>query len=298
MMEEAVEQRGSQRAVVVEDLGPVLERAIRANDCRAVLMALTDDLKQRVGALFVDGQISQFIDDQDVRFDVAAQFAFEPALRVCGVHRVDDIYRGGEQHRVATQTGGMAERDTQVAFAEPDATEEDYVGVLFDEVQAKQILDLQAIDLAGPIPFELIERFEHRETGERDAPSDTAILAMMCFTLDQMGQVVDMQPMLGRRVGGQCFVMLQHVAQVQLRELRAQWIDGLFGLVRGGVTFSFRHGAAPVRSATDRVARVRCPANPDGDRSCAHGGRSASCRGRYRGGRANSDSRLSGASGG
>jgi hypothetical protein len=108
-------------------------------------------------------------------------------MRVCGVHRVDDIHHSGEEYRVAAQTGGMAERDTQVALAEPDATEEDHVGSLFDEVQAKQILDLQPIDLAGPVPFEQIARLEHRESGERDPPRDTAILATMRLTFDPVG---------------------------------------------------------------------------------------------------------------
>lgn len=94
-------------------------------------------------------------------------------MRVCGVHRVDDIHRSGEEHRVAAQTGGMTERDTQVALAEPDVAEEDHVGPLFDEAQAKQILDLQSIDLAGPVPFELIERLG---TGKRASATRRAML--------------------------------------------------------------------------------------------------------------------------
>jgi hypothetical protein len=121
------------------------------------------------------------------RFDVAAQFALEPAMRVCGVHRVDDIQLQWRRVQSSRETGGMAERDTQVALAKPDATEEDHVGSLFDEVQAKQILDLQPIDLAGPVPFEQIARLEHREAGERDPPGDTAILATMRLTFDPVG---------------------------------------------------------------------------------------------------------------
>src|ERR1700676_4263217 len=129
-------------------------------------------------------------------------------MRVCGVHRVYDIDRGGEEYRVAAQTGGMSERDTQMALAEPDAAEEDHVGSLFDEVQAKQILDLQSIDLTGPVPFELIERLEHREAGERDPPGNAAILATMRFPFDQVGQIVDVRPVLCCGLGGQRFVML------------------------------------------------------------------------------------------
>ena len=66
-MEQAVEQSRSQRAVVVEDLRPVLERPIRSNDRRTALVALADHLEQRIGAELVDRQVPQFIDDEETK---------------------------------------------------------------------------------------------------------------------------------------------------------------------------------------------------------------------------------------
>jgi hypothetical protein len=54
-MEDAIEQRGGQRAVMAEDLGSVLKRTIGPNDGRAMFTALADDLNQSVGTMFVDG---------------------------------------------------------------------------------------------------------------------------------------------------------------------------------------------------------------------------------------------------
>ena len=48
------------------------------------------------------------------------QFAFEVAMRLCRGERVDDIDRGGKEHWVAAQTGGMPEGDTQMGFTQTD----------------------------------------------------------------------------------------------------------------------------------------------------------------------------------
>jgi hypothetical protein len=61
MMQEPVEDCGSEDAVVVEDLRPVFERAVGGDDDGAPLIALGDDLKEEIGPVFVDGQISQFV---------------------------------------------------------------------------------------------------------------------------------------------------------------------------------------------------------------------------------------------
>ena len=44
MVEQAVENGGSERAVVAEDLGPLFERLVGREDDRSALVALADDL--------------------------------------------------------------------------------------------------------------------------------------------------------------------------------------------------------------------------------------------------------------
>jgi hypothetical protein len=61
VVEEAVENGGGEGAVVVEDGGPVLEDLVGGQDDGPAFVALTDDLKEQVGAAFVDGQIAQFV---------------------------------------------------------------------------------------------------------------------------------------------------------------------------------------------------------------------------------------------
>lgn len=72
MMEQAVEYRRGKGAVVVEDLGPLLERLVGRQDNGASLVALADHLEEQVGPVVVDGQVSEFVDDEHLRAQVLA----------------------------------------------------------------------------------------------------------------------------------------------------------------------------------------------------------------------------------
>ena len=115
---------------------------------------MAEDLEEQIGAVFVDGQISEFVDDEQARLEVLAQFAFEVAMRLGGGERVDDIDRGGKEHRVAAQTGGVPESDAEVTFTQADVGDEDDVGVVLNKAQAEEILDLGPVDLLRPAPIE------------------------------------------------------------------------------------------------------------------------------------------------
>ena len=81
MMQEPVEHGAGQRAVVVEDFGPVFIGLVGGQQDRALLVALADDLEEQVGADLVDGQVAQFIHREDRGLEVALEFIFEPGPR-------------------------------------------------------------------------------------------------------------------------------------------------------------------------------------------------------------------------
>ena len=61
MMQKPVEDRGSDGAVIVEDFRPVLEGAVGGQQNGSALIAVADDLKQEIGAGFIERQIAKFI---------------------------------------------------------------------------------------------------------------------------------------------------------------------------------------------------------------------------------------------
>lgn len=172
-----------------------------------------------------------------------------------GGQRVDDIDRGGEEHRVAAQAGRVAERDSEMALAQADGGDEDHVGVVLDEAQAKQVLDLGPVDLLRPVPVELIEALEHREARQSDAPLDAALFAPVGLALDEPRQKLDVGPLLGSGLLRQGFEVLAHKGQFESFQVGAQRIG--FGW---GISF---HGHRPHRG-TDRGRGSRCPADPGG----------------------------------
>ena len=103
MMQQAVEQGGSEGAVVVEDLWPLLERAILRNDCRAALIALADDLEEAIGAKLIDREIAQFVDAEECGFEQSGHLAFDTAGCLGGGQRIDDVDGGSEERRQALE---------------------------------------------------------------------------------------------------------------------------------------------------------------------------------------------------
>ena len=86
VVEDAVEEGGGEGGVVVEDGGPVFEGLVGGQDDRAAFVALADDLEEQVGAALVDGQIAQFVDDQQIGAGVLLEF-LDQASGVAGRRR-------------------------------------------------------------------------------------------------------------------------------------------------------------------------------------------------------------------
>src|SRR5215472_5521134 len=222
VVQDPVEDGGGQRAVIIEDLRPVLVGAVGGDHHRRALVALADDLEEQIGAELVDGQVAELVDDEQAGLEITADLALEPpsGLR-CG-ERVDDVDGGGEERGVAADAGGAAEGKGNVRLAEADGRDEDDVGVGWDEGQAEQVLYLGPIDLLWPVPLKVFHRLEDGEVGVLDAPLDGAGLAPSGLTLDQLGQIGDMRELLLGGCGGERLAVVFYVGEVQGIELRVQ----------------------------------------------------------------------------
>ena len=64
---------------------------------------------------------------------------------------IDDIDGGGEEDGIALEAGGIAQGGGQMGFPEADASEEDDIGFVFDELEAKEVLDGQRLIFLGQL---------------------------------------------------------------------------------------------------------------------------------------------------
>ena len=130
MMEQPVEDGGSQSGVVVEDLRPFAVIAI-GDDGRAAFVPLADDLEQQIGAGFVDGEVSELVKQQYAGFHVAVEALLEPVCGLGGGQRVDDVDGAGEERRVAcgVDVSQTRHRKEQIKFRRPQPVSRQAVGV-------------------------------------------------------------------------------------------------------------------------------------------------------------------------
>jgi hypothetical protein len=120
------------------------------------------------------------------------------------------------------EAGGASQGDRQVRFPEADVADHDGVGMSRDEVQAKQILDLHAVDLFGPAPLELIESFDDREAGIPDAAFGAPHVTHGELAIDDLGQIVHVRALLLGGLARQVAIVLADVAQAHLQKLILQ----------------------------------------------------------------------------
>jgi len=77
VMHQPVDHGGGQRVIDVERLAPVPEFTIRRDEDRSGFVTGSDDLEHQVCTAFVDGKISQLIEEEKVRTYILSKLPFE-----------------------------------------------------------------------------------------------------------------------------------------------------------------------------------------------------------------------------
>ena len=88
-----------------------------------------------------------------------------------------------------------------------------------DEIQAKEILDLEPVDLFGPVPIELLKCFDDRKSSGLDPPLDTALTPLIVFALDEPAQVFDVVPMPLNGLAGQGAMLALDAGKLEIIEV-------------------------------------------------------------------------------
>src|SRR6516164_3126328 len=101
-------------------------------------------------------------------------------------------------------------------------TNHHHVGAGCDEVETKQVLDLQAIDLFGPAPLEVIEGFADGKAGVANSSFDAAHLTRGELTLNELREIIEVRALLLGGFAGQGLVVALDILQVQALQLDIQ----------------------------------------------------------------------------
>jgi cation transport regulator ChaC len=139
MMQQPIQDRGGQGAVMVEDRGPLLEGAVGGNDQCPLFIVEADHLEEQIGTRLVNREIAELVKDEQGGFGVFFDLRFEPARTLRRGQRVDDINGTGKEHRVALKAGGIAQGRCQVGFSQADASQKDQVGFVLDKREAEVV---------------------------------------------------------------------------------------------------------------------------------------------------------------
>jgi hypothetical protein len=78
---------------------------------------------------------------------------------------------------------------------------------LFQELEAKEVLDLEPVDFPGPVPLELLKGFQDGEAGGFDPRLDDMLAALLVLAVDESAEIIDVAPGLLRRLLSQFGVL-------------------------------------------------------------------------------------------
>jgi hypothetical protein len=82
VMQEAIENRGGDH-LIAKDLPPVPKALVAGQEDRAFFIPAADELKEEIGALPVDRDLADRVDDEQFRDAVGFELLLQPVFVVC-----------------------------------------------------------------------------------------------------------------------------------------------------------------------------------------------------------------------
>lgn len=100
-----------------------------------------DDLVEKVGGLLIQGQVSEFVTDEQRRLGVDLQPPDERVIHLRRQQMIEHVHGGGEQHALIRLAGLPGDDLGQKGFAHAWIADEDCAGSLLEEVEVQQSQD-------------------------------------------------------------------------------------------------------------------------------------------------------------
>src|ERR1039458_5190274 len=122
-MSKAVQQ-GRRHAFALEDTAPVAEGQIAGHQDAGPLVAIGEDLEEQFRTAAAEGQVSKFVNGQEVELVELPEEVFQPVLLLRLLQGVDQGRRREEPHPFAGPASRLAQGDCQMRFARTGIAQE------------------------------------------------------------------------------------------------------------------------------------------------------------------------------
>ena len=192
MVQEAVEDGGGRRHVA-DELAPVLDRAVRGHQRRAVLVTAHDDLEKVLARPIGQGLDSHVVDQQQIRLQIPGQDAFLAAQRFVPHEVPDQVEDGAVEDEAAGLDDLVADGLADVAFPDTWRPDQQDVLALAHELAGGQLVDRLALDGGVEAPVEVVQGLPLAKAGGLEPARDQALASDVEFILED-----EFQEFLGR----------------------------------------------------------------------------------------------------
>lgn len=176
MMDEPIEDGRSDR-IIIEDLAPILERAVGGEDHGALFVTVGHDLEEKVGAILVERQEAQLIDDEEFRRAETVDGARKGVIGLGGGEGVDEIGGGDPKGFNFILAGGVGEGQGDVGLTNAGRAHEDEIGIGVDEVEGEGIEDEGFGNGGGMGPVEGVQSLDAWDFSVFHANTDNTFMS-------------------------------------------------------------------------------------------------------------------------
>ena len=183
-MREAVEECGGHLGIA-EHAGPFTEGQVGCDDDGCAFVELADQMEQELATSLCEGQIAEFIQDQEVEAGDEigrASLPFSARLGVQFVHQIDDVKEPASPSFSDTGTGNA---DGEVGFASASSADQNQITLMVEEVAGGQIADQRLVDFRR-FEVELVDLFGQGQLGDGHLVFDRAGLLLRNLGVQQV----------------------------------------------------------------------------------------------------------------
>ena len=176
MVGEPVEERGGHLGVA-KDARPFSECEIGCDDNGCAFVKLADQVEQQLTAGLREGQISEFIQDQEVEPGDqvgSAALSFCAGFSIELVHQIDHIE---EPATPSFSDAGAGNADREVGFTRSGSTNQNQIALVIQEVARGKVTDQGLVDLGG-LKVELVDLFGQWQLGDGHLVFDRSSLLL------------------------------------------------------------------------------------------------------------------------